>query len=100
MNKELELIITDAEAKLKSINSQPKAAASEVEARVVALQKQLLSASVLQKPNLEQSIKIELKQAEIELFALKEDNRELELAFLLQYIKEHYDWFRTNDNNS
>lgn len=91
MNKELEDILKEAETKLSLIEKKQNLQYLETKEEVVKLQKQLLSASVLGKENLARDIKINLKQVELKLFSLNEDKRELELAFLHKYIKEHYD---------
>lgn len=91
MNKELEDILKEAEEKLVLIEKKQNLQYLETKEEVVKLQKQLLSASVLGKENLARDIKKNLKQAELKLFSLNEDKRELELAFLHKYIKERYD---------
>lgn len=97
MNNELSQIIAELESKLVAITQEDKSEYQQVLNNVVELQKELLSASMIGKKNLEQNIKQELQQAELKLFSLKEDKRDLEYAYLYKYIKENYDWFWKDD---
>ncbi|WOO89011.1 hypothetical protein R2F61_09105 [Mollicutes bacterium LVI A0078] len=90
MNNELTQIITDLESKLNCLSSNQEQT-DEVLYNVQNLQKQLLSASLLNKPNLESSLKEQLKVAEAEMYSHYNRNENLELAYLYQYIKERYE---------
>lgn len=91
MNNELQLILDNAISQLNQLESNQVDDYNQAKEQVIKLQKQLLSASVLQKENLADKIKVELKAAELKLFELTNVNRELELAFLTKYIKENYE---------
>ncbi len=91
MNNELKTVIEQASEELSMLETNQSTEYLAAKAKVIKLQKQLLSASVLKKVRLEEQIKAELKQAELKLFELSNDNRQLELAYLEQYIKENYE---------
>lgn len=91
MNNELKAVIERANEELSILETNQSTEYLAAKAKVITLQKQLLSASVLKKVRLEEQIKAELKQAELKLFELSNDNRQLELAYLEQYIKENYE---------
>ncbi len=84
------LIISEMETKLKALNANHKTE-DEVLNRVKNLQKQLLSASLLNKSNLEQKLKQKLKVAEAEMYSQNQGNKNIEMGYLYQYIKEHYE---------
>lgn len=90
MNNELILIINELEDKLKLLNDD-KQVNNELLNHVKNLQKQLLSASLINKPNLEAKIKEELKVAESQMYAQNNTNKNIEIAYIYQYIKEHYE---------
>lgn len=90
MNKELIKIIGDLESKLNCVSSNQERT-DDVLYNVQNLQKQLLSASLLNKPNLESSLKVQLKVAEAEMFSHNNGNENLEQSYLYQYIKERYE---------
>lgn len=82
----------NAEIKLKQIESEaPNLQYLKAKKEVVRLQKQLLSCSAINKPNLELKIKEQLKLAEYEMFAHHLSNRSFDIAFLKEYIKETYE---------
>lgn len=91
MNNELEQIIIELESKLEKLDQGDDYEYQLAREKVIKLQTELLSASYIGKPQLENKLKSELKQAELSLFALQTDKQELEQAYLYKYIKERYD---------
>lgn len=91
MNSQLQAIIDSTIESLEQLETSEDIEYIQAKSEVVKLQKQLLSASVLQKERLSDMIKIELKAAELRLFKLSSNKRELELAFLKKYIREKYE---------
>ncbi len=90
MNNELQAIITNLKRELndeKLVISNNNQLLNEV----TNLQKQLLSASILKKPNLEAKIKRDLQILEYKLVAQNSSTIDYELAYLQAYIREKYD---------
>ncbi len=88
VNDELNLILTKTKEQLKTLDSETN---NNICSEVKDLQKQLLSASVLEKRQLEKKIKNLLKVKEYEMVSQNNVTRELELAYLYEYIKENYE---------
>lgn len=84
-------IVKNAEIQINKCNQNPNRELENVKTKVVKLQKQLLSASILEKPNLEADLQSKLRAAEKTYFELKSDSRLLEITYLQKYIREKYD---------
>ncbi len=91
MNKELLEIIRNTECKLQELDKPGQTEYDQVLEETKKLQKQLLNASLLEKPNLETKIKNQLKLKENRLAELSSNQTELELGYLKTYIRESYD---------
>lgn len=91
MNSEFQTIISELEQELVQLDKNDDLKYNQAFEKVVELQKEVLSASLIGKTHLENKLKSELKQAELSLFALKNNKPELEQAYLYKYIKEKYD---------
>lgn len=89
MNNELLEIIKLARQKLKALDTE-SAEPTNID-QVKSLQQQLLNSNIIGKPELEKHLQVKLKQAEAAAPINSATNRELELAFLYEYIKESYD---------
>lgn len=92
MNKDLQTILAELDGKLAKVKktniSKPEISLKD---EVIELQQELLNASILSMDKLEARIKEQLKYKEMELDSYNNANRELELGYLVQYIKERYD---------
>ncbi len=91
MNSQLTAIIKDTQQKLAVLEQPQNIEYEQLLVTTQKLQKQLLSVSLLDKPNLEAQIKEQLKIVELKMLASKNSNRDLELGFLKQYIRETYE---------
>ncbi|WOO87274.1 hypothetical protein RZE82_09170 [Mollicutes bacterium LVI A0039] len=91
MNNELTTIIDLTIAKLEQLDQSDNIQYRQKLEEVKTLQKQLLNSSVLQKPQLESEIKAQLQTLELQLWELRGKNQAIELAFLVEYIKENYE---------
>lgn len=91
MNKELQAIVELAEKNLVVVSEQENLELKLTKAEMIKQQKELLSASLLDKPNLERQIKQELKLTEAKYFSLADNSKQIQLAYLKKYIRERYD---------
>lgn len=92
MNKDLQTILDELDSNLNEAKEDNRFEEElYLKREVIELQQELLNASILKMDKLEASIKDQLKYKELELDSYRTDNRELELGYLVQYIKERYD---------
>lgn len=92
MNKDLQAILDELDSNLNEAKEDNRSEEElYLKREVIELQQELLNASILKMDKLEASIKDQLKYKELELDSYRTDNRELELGYLVQYIKERYD---------
>lgn len=91
MNKELEVIVNNCETQLQGLKRTSNQQLISLSQEVKNLQAELLNASLISKPKLEAAIKEKLHSKEIELYKLTSDKSQLELAYLYEYIREHYE---------
>lgn len=92
MNNELNDIIEELKIKLADIPEKNNSKEERILKReVIDLQQELLNASLLGMEKLEENIKNKLRYKELQLDSYSNDNIELELGYLIKYIKERYD---------
>lgn len=91
MNSQFETIIQQAEKRLSEIEQPINHQYEQLLVTTQQLQKQLLSVSLLNKPQLEAQIKEQLRIVEVQMLASKNDHRDLELGYLKTYIRETYE---------